>query len=720
MPTTTVPYTGFTASDQPATVTTTTPNATQAPVSTSAPAANPTAPVPAPGASPQVPAPAVYNATPAINQANNAQSIIDNNNTALATKNAAAIANPTPVPTPSTPQTLQTPSALPPAAAGMKYLYRTSDGAPVLFPLAANASGMGGYSDTPISTPNVNGSTVTDKVINNDGTQVQQLSNGTYVNIDKNGNVVSAATLNDFTNAQSNSNDYINKQQSQAMVNVSNQLDTLRSNLSANYQSQIDGVKQQLTLAIQQQQLVNQNLTGGTTSLMALYGQGGQIGGLATIAQTITNGIAAVSDLNAKAQDVINKMTEAFNTNNMQLLKESFNEHQAIQTQVQNQINKMHDDATSAAKDTRDYNQRVQVDQENQANNLRTYNLNVQKENNQVTEFGITANRENRLANSQIIKNSLESKKLQTEINGLNQSNAAMNNISGGTTNDSFGQPDPAKQAQYLQNVAKINPGLALAVKSAANYTLDPSQFASMRTDARQKFIEQVLQYDPSFDQAQYKARAAYIKNLDSGAMSQGILSANKSINHLITFADTVASLNNSSFSSTANAVGNTIEKPFNNKLQQNLKEANTESTGLKDELAKFFKGTGTTDVKSIDDWGKALDVNATPSEQKGTVQGALNLLAGQLDVMNQQYKSTMGKDPSNIILQPTTVAKLSTLKNQGYKVDIPGVYYTDPKTYISNNSNNAQYLKQTIAQYPNLSQEDALQQAQYNQEHSK
>jgi hypothetical protein len=248
----------------------------------------------------------------------------------------------------------------------------------------------------------------------------------------------------------------------------------------------------------------------------------------------------------------------------------------------------------------------------------------------------------------------------------------------------STGKPSPVEQAKFL---AGLPQSVATIVKGLASYDLNPSSYSTSKKQSQGGLTQGDLvslakQYDPSYSEAQYATRQAYIKNVQQGTIYQGIIAANKSVNHLVAFNDSVSKIGNSGMLSTLNQWGNAIESPFSPGLQQNIATAKTEATGLKDELAKYFKGTGTTDVTSIENWSKQLDPNATPGTQKGVVQGAITLMAGQLDVLNQQYQQTMGKAPGNIFLQPATIQKLSTLKNQGFQVDIPGVNYTDKDAY--------------------------------------
>lgn len=249
----------------------------------------------------------------------------------------------------------------------------------------------------------------------------------------------------------------------------------------------------------------------------------------------------------------------------------------------------------------------------------------------------------------------------------------------------SDGKPDPQSQQAVFDAISqKYGPMTALAIKGISDYSRNPTDWSTRAAKgmSREQAVTLAQMYDPTYDEKQFATRSSYLKNLTSGQMAQGVLSANKSINHLISFADTVSKLPNDSMFSSINKFNNSTT--FDPNVKATIRTAETEANGLKDELAKFFKGTGASDVKSIDDWSKTLDVYASKGNLHAITQGAITLLAGQLDVMTQQYQSTMGKAPEGSVLQQQTIAKLSNLKNQGYEVDIPGVYFTDKNAYLS------------------------------------
>ncbi len=250
------------------------------------------------------------------------------------------------------------------------------------------------------------------------------------------------------------------------------------------------------------------------------------------------------------------------------------------------------------------------------------------------------------------------------------------------------GTYDTATQDALL---AKMSPSDAALVKAVGNYTMDIAKVTSLRSDQRQLLAQKVAMVYPGFDMTNYATHAAYRKSLAStaqGTAGGAINSANKVINHLTSFIDNVNKLSNTAI---GGGIGELINSTKNNLIsvvspakQQTKAEAQTDATGVKDELAKFFKGSGVADVHTIEDWSKTVNVDASPASQRGAVQGAIELLQGQLVPMIDQYKQVMGTPPPDgLFLKADTQAKLSNLKNQGFKIDIPGVNYTDKSAWM-------------------------------------
>lgn len=489
--------------------------------------------------------------------------------------------------------------------------------------------------------------------------------------------------------------------------------------LTPGEQAQVTALQQQGAALVQQQVQANNQANGvanirGYQTGAAEYDPSFQV---KTIGSIVTAGLNKVADLNIKIAGAVADLTDRFKQNDIAAVKDAWDEYQKASKQRTDTLQTTIDKTAASIKDARDFAYKQQEDQRN-------YDMNVAKFQEQVNNdsFGQKATLFNQDLDTQKFsqqkKNDafdqaykMEDLALKKRANAIAQQQIAVPNV----PMSASGSADKDAQKAFL---ATLPPATATAVQQLTAYKMNPADF-SIRSvggdiSQRQQMLTLAHQYDPTFDENQYAARAAYLENLQSGNLSTAITSANKSIIHLTQFANDVGQLGNGGVSSFGNSIGNALKKvTYGSGYQEDYQQAVTESSGVKDELAKFFKGSGSTDIKSIDDWSKNLDVNATPGQQRGTVQGAINLLSGQLDTLNEQYKSTMGRPPDSPLLHTETLNKLSSLKDQGYEVNIPGVYYTDPKVYIANDSSAKDNLSKVVSIYPGLSQADALQLAQ-------
>lgn len=223
------------------------------------------------------------------------------------------------------------------------------------------------------------------------------------------------------------------------------------------------------------------------------------------------------------------------------------------------------------------------------------------------------------------------------------------------------GTPDKQAQAQFLKG---LDPAVGTIVQQVANYEADPSKVASLRGNQRTMIDALAKMYNPTYDASNYAARAAYLKNIKSGTYAQNINSANVTIDHLNQLAGNATDLQNTNFPMW-NSIANTFKTETGNSATTNF-DVNAKAAG--DELAKFFKGTGATDVGSIEQWHSSLSKDASPEQQKGAVDTAIGLLKSRLDVLRQQYEQNMGQPaPYSQFLYPDTV---KTLVRMGYDPD--------------------------------------------------
>lgn len=459
--------------------------------------------------------------------------------------------------------------------------------------------------------------------------------------------------------------DDTNSQIDSAYNDYKSQINQIRNGtipLTAEEQAILTSTQNAYDQAKQTQQLANKAYVNSETQSAFRSGQSEYAPeiGAGTIAAAITYGVQKIAELDGQAAKAISDLKQGFMDKDYKMINDSYDKYNGILKDRKAELVKMQEDAYSHAKDARDYALEITKMKQDQAYKASTL--------------------------------AIEREKLQMQQNGVIDMNGNITSPINTPTTLKSSDINPLTGLSYSaeNGLSKLPPATAATIRGLLTYTGNPANI-SIRGNARQQLLSLAHQIDPTYDESQFAARSAYNKNITSGTGAQAIISANKSISHLLSFADTVSKLPNISPSTSLNKTFADVEAGFGNgTVQTNQKMADVEANGVKDELAKFFKGTGVTDIKSIDDWAKNLNTGQNPNQLKGTVQGAITLLAGQLNTLETQYQTTMGKPAGTKFLQPETIQKLSKLKNQGYTVDILGVYYTDKNAYINNGGSEA------------------------------
>lgn len=548
---------------------------------------------------------------------------------------------------------------------GYKFAYDPVTGTQTQIPTEDDPATYGLSATNPTLGPTT---AVTSQVNDTTGNTYKQFADGTYGRFDASGKYVGTASSQDYQNAQD----------ATGLLSSLHQLANGSYPLTADQQAQVAGLQGVYAQLIQEQKVANENLTGGTTVAMNLYGMGNSIAGLGIIKGTVDSGLAKIADLNNKLVAAVAQMKSGFQKDNYDMVKGAYDEYAQAAKDKQAQLDKITADAAAA--------QAVIQDRKDK---LRQYNLDVAKyqQTQDQNAFDNALKTEQEAFDEKYKTKDLAIKAFQAGY-GVDTNNPA--GITGSASMGASGAPDPTSQKQVLDQItAKYGPMTATAIKGLANYEINPTDWSTRAAKGmtREQAVTLAKMYDPTYNDAMFSVRQGYMKNLAStgqGTIGGAINSANKSINHLSAFVNSMATLSNAP-SATGNAIFNPIENIFNPARRQATGAAKTEGMGVADELAKFFKGTGATDVQSIEDWKSQLSTNASPADVKGLTQGAITLLAGQLETLSEQYTQTMGKAPPGGFLGASAMANLSQLKNEGYQVDIPGVLYTDKDAYVKN-----------------------------------
>ena len=695
---------------------------TPAPIPTSAPTGQTST-----SSAPATPTPVVSSST-AANQVNNViKPAMQQGQTAIATQNAnnaaAVAANPyslqpgettaaynariaaynaskTPPSTQPTPeqQVVDTPDA------GNQWYY-DAQGNRIQAPIGQVPAGFSGTNPTVApKTPVV--STATDSV----GNIYTQYADGTYGKTNALGVYQGVAQQSDFTNAQ----------QGQSLLNSINQVANGTYPLTANQQAQVDGIKAQFASLIATQETANANLTGATTDAENLYGMGTSLTGLGEIKGTVDSGLAKIADLNSKMASAIATMEDGFQTNNMTMLKSVYDVYSTAVKDRQTEIDTLQAAAAKSLQDAQD-NQRANE----------TLQLTKMMDDNtisyQAKEQALAQSTLDEKTKDDIQTQQLNKLKYQLDLQKENftESQAAAAAAGTGAGNNlpavsmtGSSVPDPNAQAQLLNSLpGGPNGDLATDVKGLANYTLSPADF-TVRTlkgstqISRDQMVALAQKYDPSYSDKQFPVRQAYLKSLQpGGAVGQKLVAFNTAAAHIATLAGDISNL------------GNTNVLPFNFVKNNVLPLVGIGSTagarldigGVTGELATAFKAAGATDseIKSLG----TITQNSTPADIQAYVTSATELMAGKLGAQTDGYIQTMGRAPDAPLLSTTAITALSSLKNQGYQINIPGVQYTDKNAYIKYDPNAQANMQSAIKQLQAanlpLTPENILQMAQ-------
>jgi hypothetical protein len=535
------------------------------------------------------------------------------------------------------------------------------------------------------------------------------------------------STTSDQTNALTTRNQELANIQSQKDPVVGQIISLLQSvmagtiPLTAPQQALISSLQTQLSQNESMQTQANNAYTGQVTQ--AAFRSGGeytpaQMAG--TIQNAVSVGVARIQQLDNSAAKTIADLEQSFQQKNYDVINKQYDI-----------LTKQLDDKAAAVKDTYDTSTKLMQDQRDWSLKIAEFNETVFKDNasiaNSQYEFRDLKDEMGNTIGTQVWSKAT-GKPISSSYNA-----GQTNPTTGATTPTVATNPDGSvdKKSQYdvLQSVVP-KPYQAL-VWSIVN---GKGEAPNTRTKYGMQLASWVTQVDPTlsdgsggFDATKYQARLTMQKSLANytgGSYGSGVISANKVIAHLASFLNASASLpgkgavnplnvnklSTGLFGAISSLVGDTSTQSTEAQSEQQAK-------GLTDEMAKFFKGTGATDVESIKSWGSSLNPYASPGTLQGTVQGTLDLFSGQLDSFIQQYTTVMGHEPDmGTIIQPQTMQTLSAFKNVGYNIDIPGVYYTDKTAWQNSGGTEQQWHSavDTLTQLGKpLTDENILQAAQ-------
>lgn len=207
-----------------------------------------------------------------------------------------------------------------------------------------------------------------------------------------------------------------------------------------------------------------------------------------------------------------------------------------------------------------------------------------------------------------------------------------------------------------------LSPPEAALTKSLAEGRMAFPTGAALRSPYWQKALQNVANYDPTFDAVNYGARAATRKDFTSGKSSMNIKALNTAIGHVGELWDQIGGT--ASHGGNGNVVpGATLLNSLGNAYERSRGASgitNYEQTAgaVAAELTQVFRGTGGAEA-DVKRYLGELNSNASLDQKQGAVRNIMKLLKSRLDAIGDQYSKGMG----------TTAQPLNLLDDHAQKV---------------------------------------------------
>lgn len=198
---------------------------------------------------------------------------------------------------------------------------------------------------------------------------------------------------------------------------------------------------------------------------------------------------------------------------------------------------------------------------------------------------------------------------------------------------------DASRNTAYLSQIQAQEPAYAAAIKKAADYELDPAKFASMRADHRQKFIQDVLAYDPSYNPQdvglRYKAQAAFLPGTKTG---DTVRSFNTAVAHLDTLKELYTAVNNGDVK-LFNKIKNEFQSQFGYAPPNTL---NGVAQIVAGEVVKATVGSQNA-LGDREELRKTVDRDLSTMQATDVINKFQSLMGGQLHSLKFAYEQGTG-----------------------------------------------------------------------------
>lgn len=222
---------------------------------------------------------------------------------------------------------------------------------------------------------------------------------------------------------------------------------------------------------------------------------------------------------------------------------------------------------------------------------------------------------------------------------------------------------DASRNTSFLAQIKKEDPrggpGYAKLIESAANYEMDPSKIVSMKTDKRQRFIEDVMNFDPSYRPNEatlrYKAQTAFLPGTKNG---DTITAFNTAMSHLDVLKQLYKALSNGD-SQLINKMKNTWHQMTGDPAPNDVQALASIIGG---EVVKATVGAQNA-LGDREEVRQSISRDLSQRQADSVIDKYQSLMAGQLNARKLAYEQSTGlKNFEEKFLSPRSRQVLGTI----------------------------------------------------------
>jgi hypothetical protein len=190
-----------------------------------------------------------------------------------------------------------------------------------------------------------------------------------------------------------------------------------------------------------------------------------------------------------------------------------------------------------------------------------------------------------------------------------------------------------------------VPPDLQQLIRKVASYQIDPSKLAVAK-GLKDRVFASAAQFDPTYDQGMYSARASAMKEFNAGGPNSPagvITSGNTALSHLSHIYDDSEKMGGVNNAGILNAPANWIHQGYMAAEQDpTYKQYNAGTSKFVEEATKFYRGVGGNESDLQRDLADLSAANS-PDARRAVIRRMAEFMKSKVDALQSRWHTAMG-----------------------------------------------------------------------------